>query len=89
MKAILFIIFLGGCASQASVTISSLPADLLKECGSRTMPPPVPKPTADRLTLAKYSVQLQLVREATDKTLAECSRKHADLVAWLKNPERR
>jgi len=54
-------------------------------CGARTVPPQPPKSGTRNLTnIANWATKIQLAREATDATLADCAEKHAALIKWVK-----
>lgn len=54
-------------------------------CGARTVPPQPPKSGTRNLTnIVTWANQIQLAREATDRTLADCAERHSQLVKWLK-----
>lgn len=80
MRAVVLLALLAGCAAPPAVEPPA--AELLEKCPARVLPPAAPKATADRLTIAKFSVQVQLAREATDRSLAACSERHQALVEW-------
>ena len=49
------------------------------------MPPQPPKSGTRNLTnIANWATKIQLAREATDATLADCAEKHAALIKWVK-----
>lgn len=79
---LLVALMLTACQSAPSVSTTP-PTELVEACPPRGVPPIAPKPTADRATLARFGVQLQLAREATDRALATCADRHAKLVAWV------
>jgi len=64
---------------------SDPPAGLMAPCGSRTLPPQPPKSgTRNIENIVKWANQLQLAREATDSTLADCADRHSQLIKWVK-----
>lgn len=80
MRGLLILLLLAGCAAHRPQP----PAALLEPCAERTVPPPAPRPPRTAPVLAAWSIQLQLAREATDRALAECSSRHAELAAWAR-----
>ena len=76
--SILLIIACAACSSDP-------PAALMAPCGARTVPPQPPKSGTRNLTnIVTWANQIQLAREATDRTLADCAERHSQLVKWLK-----
>jgi len=74
----LLIIACAGCSSDP-------PSALLAPCGARTVPPQPPKSGTRNLTnIVTWANQIQLAREATDRTLADCADRHSQLVKWVK-----
>jgi len=49
------------------------------------VPPQPPKSGTRNLTnIANWATKIQLAREATDATLADCAEHHAALIKWVK-----
>ena len=80
MKVTLLIaLLLAACAADPP------PAALMTPCGARTIPPQPPKSGTRNLSnIAAWATKLQLAREATDSTLADCADRHSALVKWIK-----
>jgi len=58
----------------------------MEACGTRTVPPQPPaKGKRTIQNLALFATQVQLAREATDRTLADCANRHAALIVWVKS----
>ena len=69
----------------AACTADPPPAALMAPCGARTVPPQPPKSGTRNLTnIANWATKIQLAREATDATLADCAEKHSQLIKWVK-----
>ena len=79
MRALLpMLLILVSCAADP-------PAALMVPCGARTIPPQPPKSGTRNLTnIANWATKIQLAREATDATLADCAEHHAALIKWVK-----
>jgi len=77
--ALLITLLLAACASDPP------PAGLMVPCGVRTLPPQPPKSgTRNISNIVAWANQLQLAREATDRTLSDCADRHSQLVKWVK-----
>jgi len=49
------------------------------------VPPQPPKSGTRNLSnIVTWANQIQLAREATDRTLADCAEKHSQLIKWVK-----
>ena len=76
------LVLLAGCAAHGQP-----PQEAMEPCQDAVLPPKAPKQPVSKEVLAKWTIAIQLAREETSRRLDECSRRHAELSAWVKSPK--
>lgn len=87
MKLVLALVIALSACGASPQQASAPPPALLTLCAPEgPLPPKAPPPDQrSAVNVGKWSIQVQLAREKTDRELRTCARRHAELVEWVRN----